>query len=148
MLARAQSVATTVTVRHGPVAGAPVAGSTTWWSVRPSHCHVRFAVLEVATAAPGQPGRLDPVDQPVGGQLRRRPVVQAGEQPLGGQGEGHDGSLLGVRDQPRSPYDGVSRQPTAATTAAVQAAARPIIQVEARSVPLPIACVIATGQRA
>ena len=50
--------------------------------------------------------------------------------------------------QPRSAYDGVSRQPTAVTTALMQTTARARNQVEPPLVPLPRACSSATGHRA
>lgn len=48
MFASAQLAAATLTVRHVPRAGAPVAGSMMWCIVRPSWRQRRTAVLEVA----------------------------------------------------------------------------------------------------
>ena len=55
-------------------------------------------------------------------------------------------TFRGMRARPRSPYDGRSRQPTAAATAAKQVAATPVIHTEPASVPVPSAWTRATGQ--
>ena len=65
MFASAQLAAATLTVRHVPRTGAPVAGSMMWCIARPSWLQRRTAVLEVArpperieTVWPGAVGAL------------------------------------------------------------------------------------------
>ena len=49
VLASTQELAATVAVRHGPVAGRPVRGSTMWWYSPRAVCQRRTVVLEVAS---------------------------------------------------------------------------------------------------
>src|SRR5437764_7484219 len=53
-LASRHEPAATVTVRQGPPAGFPVAGSMTWWAGPHGICQLRVATLEVAKPPPGR----------------------------------------------------------------------------------------------